>query len=95
MPHSDSDFCLWFLSVEADQHAELDRAKVREELRKAAEREEGPGGEIDGRKRKYNSATGGDVDVTEEEMEAFRLRKERSDDPMARLADSGELLEYK
>ena len=80
---------------EADQHAELDRAKVREELRKAAEREEGPGGEIDGRKRKYNSATGGDVDVTEEEMEAFRLRKERSDDPMARLADSGELLEYK
>ena len=35
-----------------------------------------------------------EVDVTEEEMEAYRLRKERSDDPMAKLG-SGELLDYK
>ncbi|KAJ8902496.1 hypothetical protein NDN08_006899 [Rhodosorus marinus] len=37
----------------------------------------------DERKRGYNSLSGGNVDVTEEEMEAYRRRRIRSDDPMA------------
>jgi competence protein ComGC len=43
-------------------------------------------------KRKYNSL-GTDVDVTEEQMEAYRLKKGRSDDPMAKVG-SDEILEY-
>ena len=78
---------------EANQHADLDKAKVRAALRKAAE--EDANNEGDDRKRKYNSISSDGMDVTEEEMEAFRLRKERSDDPMAKLANSDELLEYK
>jgi pre-mRNA-processing factor SLU7 len=46
------------------------------------------------RKRKYNSV-GADVDVTEEEMEAYRLQKNRGTaDPMADLGGD-ELLDYK
>jgi pre-mRNA-processing factor SLU7 len=78
---------------EANQHADLDKAKVRAALRKAAEEDANNGG--DDKKRKYNSISADGIDVTEEEMEAFRLRKERSDDPMAKLANSDELLEYK
>mmetsp|Transcript_7005 Transcript_7005/g.15287 ORF Transcript_7005/g.15287 Transcript_7005/m.15287 type:complete len:687 (+) Transcript_7005:182-2242(+) len=78
---------------EANQHAELDKAKVREALRKAVEEE--AKNEGDERKRKYNSIASDGMDVTEEEMEAFRLRKGRADDPMAKLAGSEELLEYK
>ena len=78
---------------EANQHADLDKAKVRAALRKAAEEDANNGG--DDKKRKYNSLSADGIDVTEEEMEAFRLRKERSDDPMAKLANSDELLEYK
>jgi pre-mRNA-processing factor SLU7 len=46
------------------------------------------------RKRKYNSLKA-EVDVTEEEMEAYRLRKDRGADPMAKLASSDEILDYK
>ena len=34
-------------------------------------------------------------DMTEEEIEAYRLKKDRGDDPMTKLASSGELLQYK
>jgi pre-mRNA-processing factor SLU7 len=78
---------------EANQHANLDKAKVRSALRKAAEQDES--NEEDVRKRKYNSISSDGMDVTEEEMEAFRLRRERSDDPMAKLANNDGLLEYK
>ena len=78
---------------EANMSADLDKAKVRAALRKAAEEDANNGG--DDKKRKYNSISADGIDVTEEEMEAFRLRKERSDDPMAKLANSDGLLEYK
>ena len=43
--------------------------------------------EADGSKRKFNSVDGGGGElVTPEEMEAFRLKKSRADDPMAQLA---------
>ena len=74
---------------EADQFAEIDKEKLKEALKKEEENEKD-----DGKKRKYNSMNATN-DVTEEEMEAYRLKKDRGDDPMAKLASSGELLEYK
>ena len=41
-------------------------------------------GEADERKRKYNSMS--TTDVTEEEMEAYMLKKNRGDDPLAGLS---------
>lgn len=38
--------------------------------------------ESDDRKRSYHSMNAGSVDVTPEEMEAYRIRKARTDDPM-------------
>ena len=60
-------------------------------MAKQEEHEENGGD--DKKKRKYNSVNV-DVDVTEEQMEAYRLKKERSDDPMAQL-DSDKILDYK
>ena len=44
----------------------------------------------DDRKRKYNSLTDPNKGVTDEEMEAYRLRKARMEDPMAQ-AKAGEV----
>jgi Pre-mRNA splicing Prp18-interacting factor. len=74
---------------EADQFAEFDKQKIKEAILKEEKRGEKA---LDDRKRKYNS-TNADVDVTEEEMEAYRLRKERRDDPMSNL-DADEILNY-
>lgn len=73
---------------EADQNAEFDKSKLDAALQKV-DKERDPSG----KKRKYNSVDA-DVDVTEEEMEAYRLRKEQKSDPMAKIS-SDELLEYK
>ena len=73
---------------EADQFVELDEKKLEDAMSK----EEGRQDE-DGKKRKYNSV-GTEVDVTAEEMEAYRLKKERTDDPMNQFG-SEEILEYK
>ena len=35
------------------------------------------------------------VDVTAEDMEVYRMKKVKADDPMAALLDSEEILEYK
>ncbi len=80
---------------EADQFQELDREKLdaamqKEELRR---KEGGVAGGKDKNKRKYNSIGGSEIDVTAEEMEAYRLKKDRTDDPMARIG-SEEILEY-
>ncbi len=69
---------------EADQFVKLDQEKVKEALRGDEEKD----------KRKYNSVDA-NIDVTAEEMEAFRMKRQRADDPLAKLADSEELLEYK
>ena len=75
-----------------DQHKEFDKAKVQEAMKRQQMQEESlaKGGKS---KQKYNSLHA-DVDVTEEDMEAYRLRKVRgAEDPLANLGD--ELLEYK
>ena len=67
---------------------DLDESKVQAALEKMKKKEESSD-----RKRKYNSVHA-DVDVTEEDMEAYRLQKERSDDPMAKIS-SEKVLDYK
>jgi len=74
---------------EADQFASFDKDK----LKAALLQEEEHGTKRDENKRKYNSLSS-EVDVTEEQMEAYRLKKGRSDDPMAKLA-TDEILDYK
>ncbi|GKY91067.1 hypothetical protein MPSEU_000079500 [Mayamaea pseudoterrestris] len=71
---------------EANQHVELDEEKLKRAL-KAADQDD-----ADKKKRKYHSMEA-DVNVTEEDMEAYRLRKEKSSDPMAKI-DSDKLLDY-
>lgn len=59
----------------------FDRKKLKEALKKEDRRAEN--NDMDERKRKYNSM--GTADVTEEEMEAYMLKKQRGDDPLAGL----------
>ncbi|KAL3926745.1 MAG: hypothetical protein SGBAC_013350 [Bacillariaceae sp.] len=75
---------------EADQKAKIDQDEVKAALEDMNKKEEST---KDGRKRKYNSVES-NVDVTEAEMEAYRLRKEKAADPMSKLG-SEELLDYK
>jgi len=62
---------------EEDKKKKLEDA-VRKEEEKAKEYVE-----KDERKRKYNATSGETYEVTEEEMEAYRLKKSRFEDPMA------------
>jgi pre-mRNA-processing factor SLU7 len=67
--------------------------QVREAVRKQEEwQRRDHTAEADDRKRGYNSTTA--IDVTAEDMEAYRLKKAKRDDPMAAFADSEELLDY-
>ncbi|XP_029209163.1 pre-mRNA-splicing factor SLU7-like isoform X1 [Acropora muricata] len=67
---------------------EDDEESKREKLNKALRKEERHQQEaerllaIDERKRPYNSLKGDNLDVTEEELEAYRLRRQQQDDPM-------------
>mmetsp|Transcript_20996 Transcript_20996/g.31106 ORF Transcript_20996/g.31106 Transcript_20996/m.31106 type:complete len:632 (-) Transcript_20996:2541-4436(-) len=72
---------------EANQKTVFDEEKVDAALQKAAKENSTEN------KRKYNSLSA-DVDITEEDMEAYRLRKGSRNDPMAKIA-SDALLEYK
>ena len=69
---------------EADQFSKLDQEKLKNALRE----------EENSDKRKYNSVDA-NIDVTAEEMEAFRMKRQRADDPLSKLADSEVLLDYK
>ena len=72
---------------EASQTADLDQTKVQAALKRTEENEK------DDRKRKYHSMNVED-NLTEEDMEAYRLKKERSSDPMSKLG-TDEVLDYK
>lgn len=75
---------------EADQSATMDEAKLQAALKKV---DKSKTEAKDDRKRKYNSLNPDSYDVTEEEMEAYRLRKETTSDPMANIG-SDEILDY-
>lgn len=70
-------------------NAKLDKEKVQaaKEALKAGNEEN------NGKKRKHNSVDA-DVDVSAEDMEAWRLARGRSDDPMNKIT-SEELIDYK
>jgi pre-mRNA-processing factor SLU7 len=72
---------------EADQNATFDKEKLDAAIKKVDKDREDVS-----KKRKYNSVDAA-VDVTEEEMEAYRMRKEQMSDPMAKIS-SNELLDY-
>ena len=66
------------------EDVELDKQRLEEALRKLDERDKKQI-EVDDRKRKYNSLqTDGEM-PTEEEMEAYRMKKARDEDPMAKI----------
>lgn len=79
----------------------------KEKLAAALSREDGRRGgsssgdllSVDDRKRGYNQTGSGEPDaggeVTAESLEAFRLKRTKTDDPMAKILDSDVLLEYK
>ena len=70
--------------TEVGEDVALDKEKLEQALKKLDERERKQV-EIDDRKRKYNSlATDGEM-PTEEEMEAYRMKKARDEDPMAKI----------
>jgi pre-mRNA-processing factor SLU7 len=73
---------------EANPKAQLDEAKLKEALSKEVPKEI-----VDDRKRKYHSMNA-EVEMTEEDMEAYRLLKDRKSDPMANIG-SDEILDYK
>ena len=72
---------VWGTDVGED--VELDEEKVKEALKKLDERSKQV--ETDERKRKYNSLQTDGETPTEEEMEAYRLKKSRDADPMAKI----------
>lgn len=74
----------WGTDTSAD--VTLDQAKVKAALERQQKEEEAADEEQDERKRKYNSIAGSNSGITDEDMEAYRLRKARMDDPMASAA---------
>ena len=73
----------------------LDKEKLQEALRKEElfQKTFNERDEADDRKRKYTSM-GAEVKVSLEEMEAYRIKKNRGEDDMSKIG-SDELLEYK
>ncbi|KAL3161054.1 hypothetical protein ABBQ38_009437 [Trebouxia sp. C0009 RCD-2024] len=70
--------------TDVGEEVELDKEKLEQALKKLDEREKKQL-ETDDRKRKYNSlGTDGEM-PTEEEMEAYRMKKARDEDPMAKI----------
>jgi pre-mRNA-processing factor SLU7 len=78
---------------EVEDGVELDQEKLRKAIEKEEEFQKNFDKEdTEEKKRKYNSFTS--TEVTAEEMEAYRMKKSRSDDPMSKI-DSEELLPMK
>eukprot|EP00730_Choanoeca_flexa_P015320 TRINITY_DN7013_c0_g1_i3.p1 TRINITY_DN7013_c0_g1~~TRINITY_DN7013_c0_g1_i3.p1 ORF type:complete len:573 (+),score=178.86 TRINITY_DN7013_c0_g1_i3:58-1776(+) len=70
---------------EDDDEARLARIKAFQKKHKAAEKEAERLMKMDERARPFNSGRGDDQQVTEEEMEAWRLAQQREEDPMAKF----------
>ena len=73
---------VWGTDVGED--VELDKQRLEEALKKLDERDKQQQ-ETDDRKRKYNSFQADSEMPTEEEMEAYRMKKARDEDPMAKI----------
>lgn len=65
---------------------QLDPTRLKEAILKTKEKKNDNNEEVlDERKRKYNSVSSYNEDVTEEDMEVYRMHKSRGDDPMAKF----------
>jgi pre-mRNA-processing factor SLU7 len=80
---------------DASKGLALDETKVRAAMERIQREDEQQQEQQGGQKRKNYSSKSAEVEVTPEEMEAYRRVKSKRDDPMAALMASGELLEYK
>ena len=69
---------MWGTEVDGD--VRIDKEKLRKALKAQEEKENET--QDDDRKRKFSSLDDSTEGVTEEEMEAYRLRKAREDDPL-------------
>ncbi|CAG8685739.1 4928_t:CDS:2, partial [Acaulospora morrowiae] len=71
---------------------ELDKKKLKKALENEDRRYKLNEPELDDRKRPYNNAFMSknkiDSEVTEEELEAYRLKKQSYEDPMANYVDN-------
>ena len=65
------------------EDVQLDPAKLMDALKREEARDRGEGCEDGGDERKRGYNVSHDVDVTEEDMEAYRMKRQRKDDPMA------------
>ncbi len=74
--------------AEAAPDLELDAEKLAAAIKAQAAADKAVV-ETDERKRKYNSLKSSDAGVSVEEMEAYRLKKGRGEDPMAAVQGSG------
>lgn len=71
---------------EGELDVQLDAVKLKAALKK---QEKAANAEADEHKRKYNSLSADGLDVTAEDMEAYRMKKGRTEDPMAKLEQNG------
>ncbi|CAM9803457.1 unnamed protein product [Ascophyllum nodosum] len=69
---------------ESNPHVELDKEKLEQAVKQQKAFLSGGSEEKDDRKRKYNSMAS--IEVTKEDMEAYRLTKVNKDDPLASLS---------
>ncbi|KFM27565.1 Pre-mRNA-splicing factor SLU7 [Auxenochlorella protothecoides] len=77
-----NQMALW--GTETEEGVQLDDAKLKAAIQKQ-ERLEREALEQDGRKRGYNSLSADGLEVTAEDMEAYRLKRARDDDPLAAI----------
>lgn len=73
---------------QAGDRSAFDNNRIQEKIKQQHGEEE-----VSERKRGFNSMKS--TEVTEEDMEIYRMKRVKEDDPMAKLLDSEELLEYK
>jgi len=67
---------------------QLDNERLAAALEKQR-RHQASAPEVDERKRKFNSLAANEEDVTEEDMEAFRMVKGRAEDPLQQFKRNG------
>eukprot|EP01025_Chloroclados_australasicus_P057074 TRINITY_DN7104_c0_g2_i12.p1 TRINITY_DN7104_c0_g2~~TRINITY_DN7104_c0_g2_i12.p1 ORF type:complete len:350 (-),score=52.86 TRINITY_DN7104_c0_g2_i12:1255-2304(-) len=67
---------------DAEHEQELDEEKLKLALKREEARQKGQGVELDDRKRGFHSLKADDTNVCAEDMEAYRLKRIRADDPI-------------
>ncbi|KAF9051163.1 hypothetical protein BDZ89DRAFT_1126129 [Hymenopellis radicata] len=70
---------------------ELDKARLEDALRQERKRKKGGYDGEDERSGKKSKSGGGSHDVTEEELEAYRMTRRMTDDPMANYVDDDDV----